>query len=35
MKPTKAVNLFLVLAPDLVFFAAGGDFFFFRELFIC
>lgn len=29
MKPTKAVNLLLVLAPDFVFFAAGSDFFFF------
>lgn len=29
MKSTKAVDFLLVLAPDFVFFAAGGDFFFF------
>jgi len=29
MKTTKAVDLLLVLAPDFVFFAAGGDFVFF------
>lgn len=34
MKTTKAVDFLLVLAPDFVFFAAGGDFVFFCKLYL-